>query len=65
VGFAAGTLFGGTSLHLLHEYVDEYGFDTTAGALLVSGICLAFVLERLSLGTSTALTNRNRPCCRT
>ncbi|MFC6764747.1 ZIP family metal transporter [Natrinema soli] len=47
VSFAAGTLFGGTFLHLLPEYADEYGFDTTAGTLLVSGVFLAFALERL------------------
>ena len=46
VSFAAGTLFGGTFLHLLPEHVAEYGFDTTTGVHLLSGIFLAFVVER-------------------
>lgn len=46
VSFAAGTLLGGTFLHLLPEHVAVYGFDTSTGIYIVSGILLAFVVER-------------------
>lgn len=46
VSFAAGTLFGSTFLHLLPETVDDFGFGPTMGLYLLSGLVLAFVVEK-------------------
>lgn len=46
VSFAAGTLFGGTFLHVLPEHAAEHGFDATTGLLVTIGIILGFAIGR-------------------
>jgi len=48
VAFSAGALFGGAFLHLLPELVEE-GFNLNISYLILSGIVLFFVLEKLVL----------------
>lgn len=47
VGFSAGTLFGGAFFHLLPEIVEEIGFTFSVSALLLLGILLFFILEKV------------------
>ena len=47
VGFSAGALLGGAFFHLLPELIDERGFTFTISALLVGGIVLFFVIEKI------------------
>lgn len=46
VSLSAGTMFGGTFLHLLPETAEEYGFTHTTGLAVLSGLVLAFVIEK-------------------
>ncbi len=46
VSFSAGSLFGGTFIHLLPEAVEEYGFGTEISVFLLSGIVVFFVIEK-------------------
>lgn len=46
VSFSAGTLLGDAFLHLLPEIVATHGFDVATGFVVLSGIVLAFVLEK-------------------
>ncbi|HLA23365.1 MAG TPA: ZIP family metal transporter [Candidatus Nanoarchaeia archaeon] len=47
VGISAGTLFGGAFLHLLPELIEEHGFGLNISYLILSGIILFFVLEKI------------------
>ena len=47
VGFSAGALFGGAFFHLLPEVVGEVGFTFSVSALLLGGIVLFFVIEKI------------------
>ncbi|WP_435349202.1 ZIP family metal transporter [Haloarchaeobius sp. HRN-SO-5] len=46
VSFSAGTLLGDAFLHLIPEVVATHGFDAGTGLVVLSGIVLAFVLEK-------------------
>lgn len=46
VSFSAGTVLGDAFLHLIPEIVARQGFDPRTGLTVLSGIALAFVLER-------------------
>jgi zinc and cadmium transporter len=46
VSLSAGTMFGGTFLHLLPETAEEFGFTVTTGLAVLSGLVLAFVVEK-------------------
>lgn len=46
VSFSAGTLLGDAFLHLIPEIVATHGFDAETGLIVLSGIVLAFVLEK-------------------
>lgn len=46
VSFSAGTLLGNAFLHLVPETVEAHGFDATTGLYLLSGVVLAFVVEK-------------------
>lgn len=46
VSFSAGTLLGDAFLHLIPEIVVTHGFDAETGLIVLSGIVLAFVLEK-------------------
>lgn len=46
VSFSAGTLFGGSFLHLLPETAAEFGFGTATGLAVLTGLVLAFVVEK-------------------
>lgn len=46
VSFSAGTLLGDAFLHLIPEIVATHGFDAGTGLVVLSGIVLAFVLEK-------------------
>ncbi len=47
ISFSAGTLFGGAFLHLLPEVVDEMGLTFQISGLVLGGIVLFFVLEKV------------------
>ncbi len=47
VSLSAGTLFGGAMLHLLPEVVEEVGFTTQVSLLVLAGVIVFFVLEKL------------------
>src|SRR3989344_986305 len=47
VSFAAGALFGGAFLHLLPELIEESGFRISLSFLILGGIVLFFVLEKI------------------
>lgn len=47
VSVAAGTLFGGALLHLLPEVIEERGFGIEISFLVLGGIALFFVLEKV------------------
>ena len=47
VGFSAGALFGGAFFHLLPEIVSERGFTFTISALVLTGIILFFIIEKI------------------
>ncbi|MDP3955996.1 MAG: ZIP family metal transporter [bacterium] len=46
VSFSAGALLGDVFIHLLPEFVDEYGFNVEAGLSVLAGIVAFFVLEQ-------------------
>lgn len=47
VSIAAGTLFGGAFLHLLPEVIKENGFNLNISFLILGGIVLFFILEKI------------------
>jgi zinc and cadmium transporter len=47
VSLAAGTLLGGSFLHLLPEAVERYGTDSNVWLLFLAGILIFFVLEKI------------------
>ncbi|MBI2151398.1 ZIP family metal transporter [Candidatus Woesearchaeota archaeon] len=47
VSVSAGSLFGGAFLHLLPEIVRKKGFTTTISLLILLGIVLFFILEKI------------------
>jgi zinc and cadmium transporter len=47
VSLSAGTLFGGAFLHLLPEAVEETGFTTDISLIILSGIVVFFILEKI------------------
>lgn len=47
VSFSVGALFGGAFLHLLPELVNEVGLTLQVSSLLLGGIVLFFVLEKV------------------
>ncbi len=47
VGLSAGTLFGGAFLHLLPEAVEHSGFGIRVSLLVLAGVLVFFVLEKL------------------
>jgi zinc and cadmium transporter len=47
VSFAAGSLFGGAFLHLLPEAIEQYGLQSGIFLILIGGIMLFFILEKI------------------
>jgi len=47
VSFAAGALLGGVFIHLLPEIAEKQGFNLTVSLLVLLGILLFFVLEKI------------------
>ncbi len=47
VSFAAGSLFGGAFLHLMPEAIEQHGAQTGIFLVLIGGIVLFFVLEKI------------------
>ena len=47
VSFSAGALFGGAFFHLLPEVVEAVGFTFYVSALLLGGIILFFIIEKI------------------
>ncbi len=47
ISFSAGALFGDAFLHLLPELIEEQGFNLTASFMILSGIVLFFILEKV------------------
>lgn len=47
VSFSAGALFGGAFFHLIPEVVGEKGFTFLISSLLIGGIILFFILEKI------------------
>ena len=47
VSFAAGALLGGVFIHLLPEIAEKQGFNLTVSLLILLGILLFFVLEKI------------------
>jgi len=47
VSFSAGALFGGAFFHLLPEVVNEIGLTVKVSSLILGGILLFFVLEKI------------------
>jgi len=47
VSFSAGALFGGAFLHLLPEIIEEAGFTLQISFLILGGIVLFFVIEKV------------------
>ena len=47
VSFSAGALLGGAFYHLLPEIIKEVGFGFTTSSLLIGGILLFFILEKV------------------
>jgi zinc and cadmium transporter len=47
VSLSAGTLFGGAFLHLLPEAVEKLGFSIEVSLLLLAGVVVFFVLEKI------------------
>ncbi len=46
VSFAAGALFGGAFLHLLPKTAERFGFTTTTGLYVLSGLVSFFIIDR-------------------
>lgn len=46
VSFAAGAMFGGAFLHLIPETVERFGFGTTAGLYVLTGVVSFFVVDK-------------------
>ena len=49
VSFAAGALFGDAFIHLLPELTEEYGLTINISLMILSGIIIFFVLEKIIL----------------
>src|SRR3989344_6078308 len=47
VSFAAGALFAGAFLHLLPELIEEHGFSVYISVMILGGIVLFFILEKV------------------
>jgi len=47
IAFSAGALFGDAFLHLLPELIEEAGFTLLFSSLILAGIVLFFVMEKL------------------
>ncbi|MDP3986595.1 MAG: ZIP family metal transporter [Nanoarchaeota archaeon] len=47
VSFAAGALLAGAFLHLLPELIEEHGFSLKISSLILGGIILFFILEKI------------------
>ena len=47
VSLSAGTLFGGAFLHLLPEAVEEVGFSIEISLIVLAGIIVFFILEKI------------------
>ena len=47
IAFSAGALFGDAFLHLLPELVEEHGMSLMTSGLILGGIALFFVMEKL------------------
>ena len=47
VSLSAGTLFGGAFIHLLPEAVEEAGFTLQISLIILAGIVVFFILEKL------------------
>lgn len=47
VSFSAGSLFGGAFLHLIPEAIEQYGAQTGIFLVLIGGIVLFFILEKI------------------
>jgi len=47
VSFSAGALFGGAFFHLLPEIVEERGFTFLISSLIIGGIVLFFIIEKV------------------
>src|SRR3989344_3613652 len=47
VSFSAGALFGGAFFHLLPEIIEENGFTFLTSSLIVGGIILFFIIEKM------------------
>jgi len=47
VSFAAGALLAGAFLHLLPELIEKHGFSLNISALILGGMVLFFVLEKI------------------
>ncbi len=47
VSLSAGSLFGGAFLHLLPEAVEKQGFTISVSLLVLAGIVLFFILEKI------------------
>jgi len=47
VSFSAGALLGGAFYHLLPEIIEKVGFGFTTSSLLIGGILLFFILEKV------------------
>ncbi|MEX0920359.1 MAG: ZIP family metal transporter [Candidatus Pacearchaeota archaeon] len=47
VSFAAGALLGGAFLHLLPELIEEHGFNLNVSYMILGGIVLFFILEKV------------------
>jgi len=47
VSFSAGSLIGGSFLHLLPELIEEEKFNLNSSLLIIGGILLFFILEKI------------------
>tara|TARA_Y100000310_G_C20623476_1_gene784586 strand:+ start:62 stop:811 length:750 start_codon:yes stop_codon:yes gene_type:complete len=47
VSFSAGALFGGAFFHLIPEVVNEVGFTFIVSSLLLGGIVISFIIEKV------------------
>lgn len=47
VSLSAGTIFGGVFIHLVYRLANQFGYSRNTGVLVMVGILLSLVLERL------------------
>lgn len=47
ISFSAGALLGGAFYHLIPKIIEEVGFNFTTSSLLIGGILLFFILEKV------------------